>query len=220
MRRLIALPVAAALSAGAAAQSTQPATATDPPSPPLDKVAYVLMETSMGDIVIELDHQRAPITVENFARYVDEEFYDGTIFHRVIDNFMIQGGGFTPDMTEKQTHADIKNEWRNGLKNKRGTIAMARRGGAPDSASSQFFINVVDNFRLDQPQRDGAAYAVFGQVVVGMDVVDRIRKVDTGIKKRHENVPIEPVVIKKARRINPDEAAKLIGEKPTSRPAE
>jgi len=161
----------------------------------------VLMKTSMGDIVLELDHAKAPITVDNFLRYADEGFYDGTIFHRVIGSFMIQGGGFTPDMTQKTPHEPIENEWQNGLKNARGSIAMARLGGKANSATSQFFINVVDNAGLDQP-RDGAGYAVFGKVVDGMDVVDAIRKVKTSSKGMHGDVPVEPVVIEKVVRIN------------------
>ncbi len=155
----------------------------------------ILMTTSMGPIEIELDHDKAPISAKNFEDYVKSGHYDGTIFHRVISNFMIQGGGFTPDMSQKKTGANIKNEWRNGLKNSRGTLAMARLGGRPDSATSQFFINVVDNPFLDQPQDDGAAYAVFGRVTSGMDVVDKIRAVKTGHKGGHGDVPQTPVVI-------------------------
>ena len=135
------------------------------------------METSLGNIVLELDAAKAPVTVLNFNSYVTSGYYNGTIFHRVMSTFMIQGGGFTADM-EKKTEGlfpGIKNEWQNGLKNNKGTISMARQGGKPDSGTSQFFINVVDNGRLDQPQRDGAAYAVFGSVVEGMDVVEKIR---------------------------------------------
>ncbi len=159
------------------------------------------LTTSRGDITLELDPEKAPESSENFARYVDAGHYNGTIFHRVISNFMIQGGGFTPDMRQKGTHEGIPNEWRNGLKNKRGTIAMARLGGRPDSATAQFFINVVDNDFLDRPQPDGAAYAVFGRVVEGMDVVDKIRAVPTGSKAGHQDVPLEPVVIEKAEKV-------------------
>jgi peptidyl-prolyl cis-trans isomerase A (cyclophilin A) len=159
----------------------------------------VKLATSQGDIVVELDREKAPKTVDNFLQYVKAGHYDGTIFHRVIDNFMIQGGGFTTDMQQKSTRATIKNEWRNGLKNKRGVIAMARLGGNPDSASSQFFINVKDNAFLDQANaRDGNGYAVFGKVVSGMDVVDKIKAVPTGDKGGHQNVPTTPVIIKKA----------------------
>lgn len=154
----------------------------------------VVIKTSLGDLVIELDVERAPITCKNFLRYADDGFYDGTIFHRVIPGFMIQGGGFTKDMKQKKVKAPIKNEWRNGLKNKRGTLAMARLGGRPDSATSQFFINVQDNSGLDTP-RDGAAYAVFAKVIKGMDVVDRIKAVKTTRHGGHQNVPAKPVVI-------------------------
>ncbi|MEN0019746.1 MAG: peptidylprolyl isomerase [Planctomycetota bacterium] len=158
----------------------------------------VKLATTKGDIVIELDHDEAPISAKNFQTYVEEGFYDGTIFHRVIDGFMIQGGGFTPDMQQKKTRDTIKNEWKNNLKNERGALAMARLGGDPDSASSQFFINVKDNSFLDQPQPDGAAYAVFGKVVEGMDVVDAIKGVSTGHKRGHDDVPNDAIEITKA----------------------
>lgn len=166
---------------------------------------YISMQTSMGEIILELNREKAPISVENFLSYTEKEHYDGTIFHRVISNFMIQGGGFTEDMTQKQVDRPIKNEWRNGLSNARGTIAMARLGNQPDSATSQFFINVSDNAFLDQP-RDGAGYAVFGKVVKGMDVVDKIRQVRTTTRGMHGDVPVEPVVIEKMRKIEkPDD---------------
>lgn len=156
----------------------------------------VRLSTSAGDIVVELDKEKAPKSVDNFIQYVKAGHYNGTIFHRVIESFMIQGGGMTPDMKEKPTRAPIKLESQNGLSNLRGTIAMARTS-VPNSATSQFFINVVDNQRLDyQPGRDG--YAVFGKVVSGMDVVDKIRAVPVGDKGGHENVPNEPILIKKA----------------------
>src|SRR3989337_400318 len=161
----------------------------------------VLMETSLGNIKIELDQAKAPITVKNFLSYVDEKFYDGAIFHRVINNFMIQGGGFTPDMQQKPTKAQIKNEAGNGLKNKKGTLAMARTM-VVDSATAQFFINVVDNDFLDHrdtsPQ--GYGYAVFGKVVEGMDVVDKMKGVKTGTKMGFGDVPMETVLIKSVRR--------------------
>jgi cyclophilin family peptidyl-prolyl cis-trans isomerase len=159
----------------------------------------VIMETSMGTIKIELFADKAPITVKNFLRYVDDKFYDGTVFHRVIGDFMIQGGGFEPGMKEKSTKEPIKNEASNGLSNVRGTIAMARTQD-PDSATAQFFINVVDNaYRLD-PRRGNAGYCVFGKVIDGMDVVDKIRAVETGSRPPHENVPQSDVVIKSARK--------------------
>ena len=150
----------------------------------------------------------------NFVQYVKDGHYDGTTFHRVIGNFMIQGGGFTPDMKQKDTRAPIKNEWKNGLKNTRGTISMARTSVA-DSATSQFFINVVDNGGLDLP-RDGAAYAVFGRVIGGMDVVDAIRNVRTGIKGGMRDVPVEDVMITKASMLTADEAKAAAAAKPAA----
>jgi len=156
------------------------------------------MSTSLGDITIELDAEKAPITVENFLAYVDEGFYDGTIFHRVIPGFVLQGGGFTADMQQESTHAPIKNEADNGLKNDRGTLSMARTPEV-DSATSQFFINLVDNAFLDHGTRD-FGYAVFARVIEGMDVVDKIATVETGNHGMHQGVPLEPVVIVSARR--------------------
>jgi cyclophilin family peptidyl-prolyl cis-trans isomerase len=165
-----------------------------------DELVRVIMKTSLGDIVIDLNKTKAPISTDNFLRYVDEGFYAGTIFHRVIGNFMIQGGGFTADMQKKDTHEPIKNEWENGLKNMRGSIAMARTP-QPNSATSQFYINVVDNPFLDQPN-GGAAYAVFGEVVDGMDVVDKIKAVKTSVDKSGmRDVPVEPVIIKEVVRV-------------------
>jgi len=156
------------------------------------------METSMGTITLELDEGKAPETVENFVGYAKDGHYDGTIFHRVIDGFMIQGGGFTKSMDQKPTRAPIRNEAMNGLKNLRGTIAMARTN-VVDSATSQFFINLVDNGFLDfsMPTPQGFGYAVFGRVTDGMQVVDAIAKVKTGFSGPHQNVPETPVVIKK-----------------------
>jgi len=162
----------------------------------------VLMETSLGNITIELDQVKAPITVKNFLSYVDEKFYDGTIFHRVISNFMIQGGGFTPEMQQKRAKAPIKNEAGNGLKNMTGTLAMARTN-VVNSATAQFFINVVDNDFLDHQNTtpQGFGYAVFGKVIEGMDVVDKIKAVKTGSKMGFSDVPAEAVVIKSVKRI-------------------
>ena len=156
------------------------------------------METSMGTITLELDDAKAPETVANFVQYAKDGHYDGTIFHRVIDGFMIQGGGFTKDMNQKETRKPIRNEAMNGLKNLRGTIAMARTM-VVDSATSQFFINLVDNAFLDfqNPTPQGFGYAVFGKVVDGMDVVDQIAKVKTGFSGPHQNVPEEAIVVKK-----------------------
>ena len=158
----------------------------------------VRLATSQGDIVVELDKDKAPKTVENFIGYVKAGHYDGTIFHRVIENFMIQGGGMKADMSEKPTRAPIVLESRNGLANQRGTLAMARTMD-PNSASAQFFINLKDNSFLDQANsRDGNGYAVFGKVVSGMDVVDKIKSVPVADKGGHQNVPTMPVIIKKA----------------------
>jgi peptidyl-prolyl cis-trans isomerase A (cyclophilin A) len=158
----------------------------------------VKLATSMGDIVVQLDADKAPKTVANFVQYVKDGHYDGLIFHRVIPTFMIQGGGFDVDMKQKPTRATIPLESRNGLSNMRGTVAMARTN-VPDSASSQFFVNVVDNAFLDAANaRDGNGYAVFGKVISGMEVVDKIRDVPVGDKAGHQNVPQKPVVIKKA----------------------
>ena len=166
-----------------------------------EKKKVVLIETSMGNIKMELDEAKAPITVKNFLSYVDEKFYDGAIFHRIINNFMIQGGGFTQDMQQKKTKAPVKNEAGNGLKNKRGTIAMARTM-VVDSATAQFFINVIDNDFLDHRDEtpQGFGYAVFGKVSEGMDVVDKIKAVRTGSKMGSSDVPLEAVVIKSVKR--------------------
>jgi peptidyl-prolyl cis-trans isomerase A (cyclophilin A) len=158
----------------------------------------VRLATSAGDIVLDLDRDKAPKTVDNFLQYVRAGHYDGTVFHRVIENFMIQGGGYRADLSERSTRAPIPLESRNGLSNARGTVAMARTG-IPDSATAQFFINVTDNVFLDQPNaRDGHGYAVFGKVVEGMDVVDKIRVVPTKANGPHQNLPVTPVTIRKA----------------------
>jgi peptidyl-prolyl cis-trans isomerase A (cyclophilin A) len=158
----------------------------------------VKLATSLGDIVIELDAAKAPKSADNFVQYVKAGHYDGTIFHRVIEDFMIQGGGMKPDMKEKPTRAPIPLESRTGLSNTRGTVSMARTMD-PNSATAQFFINVKDNDFLNAAQsRDGNGYAVFGKVVSGMDVVDKIRVVPTGNKGPHGDVPVEPIIIKQA----------------------
>ena len=156
------------------------------------------IETTMGTITLALDEEKAPATVANFVQYAKDGHYDGTIFHRVIDGFMIQGGGFTKDMNQKKTREPIRNEAMNGLKNSRGTIAMARTM-VVDSATSQFFINLVDNDFLDfqTPTPQGFGYAVFGKVTDGMEVVDQIAKVKTGFAGPHQNVPETAIVIKK-----------------------
>ena len=190
---LAALAVASGAFSGAAcAQAGAPAPAAAAP-------VIVTLETSAGPIVLELDAQRAPRTVANFVQYVKDGFYAGTVFHRVISTFMIQGGGFTEAGQEKPTRAPIAIESKNGLKNVRGSIAMARRPN-PDSATAQFFINVVDNGMLDYPGSDGAGYTVFGHVIEGMDTVDKIRNSPTVNKGgAFTNAPATPVVIQKAR---------------------
>ncbi len=157
----------------------------------------VKLSTTMGDIVLELAPDKAPKTVENFLQYVNDKFFDGTVFHRVIDGFMIQGGGFTTDMQQKPTRAPIPLEANNGLKNDVGTIAMARTNN-PQSATAQFFINVADNRMLNAPSPDGYGYAVFGKVASGMDVVNKIRASATGNKGGHQNVPLTPILINSA----------------------
>lgn len=160
----------------------------------------VNVKTSKGLIVLELDSEHAPISTENFLAYADAGEYDGTIFHRVIDGFMIQGGAFEPNMKQRQgSRGGIKNEWQNGLSNTRGTVAMARLGNQPDSATNQFFINVSDNDFLDQP-RDGAGYAVFAKVVEGLEVIDEIKGVATANKAGHGDVPVEPIIIESVKR--------------------
>ena len=154
----------------------------------------IKMTTNLGTITLELDHEKAPVSAANFEQYVKDGFYDGTIFHRVISNFMIQGGGMEPGMKEKPTRDPIENEAANGLSNDRGTIAMARTMD-PHSASSQFFINVQDNGFLNYPGQDGWGYCVFGRVVDGMDVVDQIKGVATGNAGFHQDVPVDDVVI-------------------------
>lgn len=155
----------------------------------------VMIKTSMGNIKVKLNSEKAPITTENFLKYVEKKHFDGTIFHRVIKSFMVQGGGHLPDMSEKDTMAPIKNEAKNGLSNKRGTIAMARTNEV-DSATAQFFINVVDNERLDYLDANHYGYAVFGEVTDGMDVVDKIRDVKTTVKGEYSDVPEKTILIK------------------------
>ena len=157
----------------------------------------VSLKTNLGEIVLELDQEKAPKSVDNFLQYVKSDFYKGTIFHRVIDGFMIQGGGFDAKMTQKPTRAPIQNEAKNGLPNARYSVAMARTGD-PNSATAQFFINVNNNNSLNHPNPDGHGYAVFGKVVRGMDVVDKIRGVATGNAGPFQNVPVKPVVIESA----------------------
>jgi cyclophilin family peptidyl-prolyl cis-trans isomerase len=163
------------------------------------KNPVVVIETNMGTIEVELNEEKAPGTVKNFLSYVDDKFYNGLIFHRVIDGFMIQGGGMDEKMKEKKTKAPIKNEAHNGLRNEEATIAMARTAD-PNSATAQFFINVNDNSSLNYPSPDGHGYAVFGKVTSGMHVVNRIKKVKTGNLNGHSNVPMDTVSIKSIKR--------------------
>jgi len=185
------------------AQAAAPATPAPAPAPP-PKGPFVTLEvtqnrTPLGTITIALDREKAPISVDNFLQYVNAGHYDGTVFHRVMPGFMIQGGGYTPELEEKPTRAAILNEAKNGLRNSRGTVAMARLNDS-NSATAQFFINLRDNHRLDFGI-DGAGYAVFGQVVEGMDVVDRIATVPRTSRGQHENVPEVPIIIRHARLI-------------------
>jgi peptidyl-prolyl cis-trans isomerase B (cyclophilin B) len=192
-RALIALALSASWTGLLGAASNKPAAS------PKRKVNMVKLQTNFGSITLALDAQAAPATVANFLQYVKDGHYDGTIFHRVIDGFMIQGGGFTGDMEQKPTRAPIQNEAQNGLKNVAYSIAMARTPD-PHSASSQFFINVGDNGFLDfrAATAQGYGYCVFGKVTEGQDVVDRIRKVRTGSRAGHQDVPVENVVIERA----------------------
>jgi len=165
---------------------------------PAMAAVQVEVQTSAGDFVLELDADKAPKTVQNFLQYVNDKHYQGTIFHRVMDGFMIQGGGFTADMNQKPTRAPVPLEANNGLLNDRGTIAMARTGN-PNSATSQFFINVMDNPGLNAPKPDGFGYTVFGKVSSGMETIDKIRTMSTGSKAGMQNVPLTPVTINAVR---------------------
>ncbi|MBN2690411.1 MAG: peptidyl-prolyl cis-trans isomerase [Burkholderiaceae bacterium] len=189
-------PVIAALSLVSAAALPAAQAADAPGAQP--KVEFV---TTMGKFVVQLDPARAPKTVTNFLDYVKSGFYKGTIFHRVIPGFMVQGGGFTPDMKQKPTREPIPLESQNGLRNLRGTIAMARTAN-PNSATSQFFVNVADNASLDYPKPDGYGYAVFGKVISGMDVIDKIVAVPTKNEGPFQNVPVKPIVIEDAKVLN------------------
>jgi cyclophilin family peptidyl-prolyl cis-trans isomerase len=182
------------------------------PAPAADVLVFVSLETSMGTMLLELNQSKAPISVANFLSYVDSGHYNGTIFHRVVTNFVIQGGGYDGKGNEKETKAPIKNEWRNGLLNKRGTLAMARTND-PDSATAQFYVNLKDNDFLSQP-RGGAAYAVFGRVVQGMDVVDKIGAVPVG----GNDMPRTQVLINAAKRVSQEDADKLLGKTTETKP--
>ena len=208
MFRVSMLLAAGVVGLTAFAEQTVGADSDDPLRP------RVKMETTLGDIVLELDAEKAPITVLNFIKYTEDKYYDGTIFHRVMDGFMIQGGGFTLEGKKSEgLRSGIKNEWKNGLKNVNGSIAMARLGGRPDSATAQFFINVKDNRSLDQ-SRDGAAYAVFGKVVEGMNVVEAIKKTPVAAHGTIPGgkVPVTPVFIKSVRLITKFDRTKVEAE--------
>ena len=159
----------------------------------------IRFETTLGDFTVELFDKEAPGTVENFLKYIDDEFFDGTIFHRVVPGFVIQGGGFTEDMNQKKTKPPIKNEADNGLKNERGTLSMARTSDV-NSATSQFFVNLKDNEFLDH-QRGNFGYAVFARIADGMDVIDKIADVETGRRRGFDDVPVEPVIMTRVRRV-------------------
>lgn len=187
-RRTLSLALAGLALASASTWASAQSTAGNP---------RVKFATTQGEFVVELDPAKAPKTVENFLQYVNDKHYEGTVFHRVIDGFMIQGGGFTADMQQKPTRAAIPLEAKNGLKNDRYTIAMARTG-SPNSATSQFYINVANNDMLNAPNPDGHGYAVFGKVVQGQAIIDKIRAVPTGNRGMHQNVPVSAVTITSA----------------------
>ena len=200
---LTSLALTAIFSIANPVHAQTPATAASPaPAPAAAAAPRVKLVTSMGDIVLELNPAKAPKTVANFLQYVQDKHYDGTVFHRVIDGFMVQGGGFTADMAQKPTRAPVALEAANGLKNDTYTVAMARTGN-PDSATAQFFINVKDNTMLNAPKPDGHGYAVFGKVVEGKSVVDKIRTVPTGNKGGMQDVPTTPVTITTATLLKP-----------------
>ena len=200
---LASLALTAIFSIANPVHAQTPATAASPaPAPAAAAAPRVKLVTSMGDIVLELNPAKAPKTVANFLQYVQDKHYDGTVFHRVIDGFMVQGGGFTADMAQKPTRAPVALDAANGLKNDTYTVAMARTGN-PDSATAQFFINVKDNTMLNAPKPDGHGYAVFGKVVEGKAVVDKIRTVPTGNKGGMQDVPTTPVTITTATLLKP-----------------
>ncbi len=202
-RKMLLAGLLCLLTAGlAGAADEKKPTEASTPAVTKGKAVVVLMETTMGNIKIELYPEKAPKTVENFLTYVKEGFFTDTIFHRVIPGFMIQGGGFSKNMDQKQGKPPIPLESQNGLKNARGAIAMARTGD-PNSATSQFFINVKDNANLDYPKPDGNGYAVFGKVLEGMDIADKIVAVPTTTKGAYSDVPIDPILIKSVKVIAP-----------------
>lgn len=175
---------------------------------PAAAMEYCVFHTSKGDIVMELERAKAPVTVDNFVSYIKDGFYDGTVFHRIVPNFVVQGGGFDTKGTQKKTRPPILNEWQNGLKNKRGTLSMARTND-PGSATSQFFISLKDNDMLDQPISGNAGYAVYGRVISGMNIVDDMAKVQRGMKNGMGDWPIQDIVVTKAEMIGKETAEKL-----------
>ena len=199
---LVLLPLLLMLTLFLGCDSASPPSSEKPPAEQ-SAAARILLETSLGNLLIELDEPKAPLAVENFLTYVDEGFFDGTIFHRVIPGFMIQAGGITSDMQQKPTHPPITNEAANGLQNKRATVAMGQKPGDPDSATSHFFINLVDNTHLDYQGPAQPGYTVFGKVIDGMETVDKIAAVETTTRQGMANVPVEPVVITAATRVTP-----------------
>jgi peptidyl-prolyl cis-trans isomerase A (cyclophilin A) len=214
---LLALALVLAQATAPAAPAAAAPEVKAPPTGPLVALDVVQGRTVFGTITIALKPDKAPISVKNFLAYVRSGHYDGTVFHRVMQGFMIQGGGYTPTLEEKPTQAPIRNEARNGLRNSRGTVAMARTAD-PDSASSQFFINLKDNHMLDFGI-GGAGYAVFGEVIEGMDVADKIAAVPTAVRGPHQNVPMMAVVIKRAREVKATAApAPAPAPKPAAEP--
>jgi cyclophilin family peptidyl-prolyl cis-trans isomerase len=213
--------LAAFATASAALAQDKPAPAPAPEAKPAQAapaaaaLEYCVFHTNKGDIFIELDRAKAPVTVENFVGYIKDGFYDGTVFHRIVPNFVIQGGGFDTQGVQKKNKAPISNEWQNGLKNKRGTLSMARTA-APNSATSQFFISLKDNDMLDQPISGGAGYAVYGRVISGMDIVDEIAKAKRTVKKGMQDWPIEDIVVSKAEMISKADADKAAAQKPAA----
>lgn len=200
-----------------AAPAAKPAQAA-PAAPAAAAMEYCVFRTTKGDIVIELDRAKAPVSVENFVGYIKDGFYDGTVFHRVVPDFVIQGGGFDTTSVQKPTKAPIANEWRNGLKNTRGTLSMARTNN-PNSATSQFFVSLKDNTNLDQPISGGAGYAVFGRVIAGMEVVDAIATVKRGTRNGMKDWPVADIVTTKAEMITKSEAAEIASGKNAASPA-
>ena len=179
-----------------------------------ERVVFYRLETSLGPILLELDRNSAPVSVANFEHYANSGGYAGSVFHRVIPGFVVQGGGFNQDLSRRATVEPIVNEWQNGLSNTRGSVAMARMTGQPDSATSQFFFNLAENRQLDVPGQDGAGYAVFGRVVHGMQVVDAIGRVETRDVGRFADVPVTPVRILAVSKLSPAHAADIIASSP------